>query len=94
VTTSLPVLVEMSGQEIVGIATDLGLGGMFVRSTETVAYGAEMNVRLELPDVNLKLRLPGIVRWVTELGFGVQFGVFGARETHALVQFVSSARTP
>ena len=63
---------------------------MFVNSGETLPYGTRVNVRLERLDVGVELCLPGIVRWVTELGFGVQFRSLGARETHALVLLLAS----
>jgi hypothetical protein len=93
VTTELTVLVEAYGQNIVGIATDLGLGGTFVCSIETLPYGTDVDVRFGGPEVGLELCIPGTVRWTTELGFGVQFGALGARETRALILFCTAART-
>jgi hypothetical protein len=90
VPISLPVIVETDGESFTGIASDIGLGGIFVKCGDVPAYGAEVNVRLELPLQGPEIRLPGIVRWVTRCGFGVQLAPLGARETHALVQFVRS----
>jgi hypothetical protein len=87
------VVVETTGEDLVGIATDLWLGGMFVSSTDTLAYGTRVNVRLERPDVGQEMCLPGIVRWLTELGFGVQFGALRARDTHELAWLLASLRT-
>ena len=35
-------------------------------------------------------RLPGVVRWLKPGGFGVQFGLLGARDTHAISELFKS----
>jgi hypothetical protein len=92
VPISLGVSLEAGRQRLVGIATDVGLGGMFVSSAESLAYGTRVNVRLDLGDVGVEVRVTGVVRWVTALGFGVQFGALGVHETRALVRVLASAR--
>src|SRR5687767_1620819 len=82
IPTSLAVLVESETGETVGIATDLGIGGMFVSAADAPAYGTIVHVHIAPPDVPSEVRLRGVVRWVTELGFGIQFDALGARETH------------
>jgi type IV pilus assembly protein PilZ len=51
-------------------------------------FGAQVNVYARLPGQAEEMTLPGVVRWATPKGFGVQFGLLGARVTHALVQFL------
>ena len=70
-----------------GRAKDISLGGMFVITGEPLPFGAEMVVHVLLPAQKVELALPGVVRWsrVGE-GMGVQFGMLGARETHAITE--------
>jgi hypothetical protein len=41
-----------------------------------------------LPGAKKDLRLPAVVRWVKPGGFGVQFGLLGAFETHVLSELM------
>jgi type IV pilus assembly protein PilZ len=68
---------------LTGRSKNLSVGGMFVRSGESLAFNTKVTVVTRLPDAG-EVRLAGLVRWSTPEGFGVQFGVLGARETHAL----------
>jgi hypothetical protein len=34
------------------------------------------------------MKLPAVVRWNKPGGFGVQFGLLGAKETHSLAQLL------
>ena len=61
---------------------------MFVECSETPAFGVKINIVCRLPGLAQESRLPGIVRWAKEDGFGVQFGLLGARETHAIAQLL------
>lgn len=63
---------------------DISIGGMFVESQEAVTFGEELSIEVRLPRAKQALVLPAIVRWLGPGGFGVQFGLLGARETHAL----------
>jgi len=67
-----------------GLARDISIGGVFIESTEVLSFGTEITIALRLPGAKADLRLAGIVRWTKPEGFGVQFGLLGARETHAL----------
>ena len=75
-----------SEQPVAGSVRDIGIGGAFVESSEPLAFGTELVLVAQLTDRGAVLRLPAIVRWVRPDGFGVQFGLLGARETHALAQ--------
>jgi hypothetical protein len=84
-TVELPLSCETAaGAIITGVARDLGIGGMFVESSEPPAYAAEIVVVTRLPGMKTDSRLPAIVRWLTDRGFGVQFGALGARDTFAI----------
>ena len=67
-----------------GMAKDISIGGMFIESTEVLPFATELTIVARLPGTKAELRLPAIVRWAKPMGFGVQFGSLGARETHAI----------
>jgi PilZ domain len=63
---------------------DLSLGGMFIETPTPLPYGAPLRLRLSLPGLRGGAVVDVVVRWSKPDGMGVQFGVMGARETHAL----------
>ena len=67
-----------------GTARDIGIGGVFIESSELLPFGTEVVVVGRLPGAASELRLPGVVRWTKADGFGVQFGLLGAHATHAI----------
>jgi type IV pilus assembly protein PilZ len=80
--------VPKGGKEPVGgRAKDISLGGMFVETEAPLAFGVELVVHVTLPGQKSAFALPAVVRWsrVGE-GMGVQFGLLGARETHAITE--------
>lgn len=72
---------------------DLSLGGAFLESGEQPAFGTELRLVLQLPD-GAELELSTVVRWVSPDGFGVQFGLMGARSTQQLVTVLRGAKVP
>ena len=74
-----------------GLARDISVGGMFVQTEAPAAFGAEVIVYITLPSDPKEMRLPGVVRWKRPDGMGVQFGLLGARETHAITEIVKRA---
>ena len=91
VPVSAEVRCEVSGgASIIGRAKDISIGGMFIESEETVTFGLQVTIVLRLPNTKADSRLPGIVRWIKPGGFGVQFGLLGARETHAISELFKS----
>ena len=74
-----------------GVAKDISVGGMFIQTESPVKFGGEVVVYITLPSDTRELRLPGIVRWTRPNGMGVQFGLIGARETHAITEIVKKA---
>ena len=67
---------------------DVSAGGMFLESAESPAFGTELTIAGLLPGAKKELRLPAVVRWVKPGGFGVQFGLLGALETHVLSELM------
>jgi type IV pilus assembly protein PilZ len=65
----------------------VSLGGVFLLSAEQLPLGAMVVLAFELPALG-PVELPGFVRWTNAEGFGVQFGLIGARETHAIGRIV------
>ena len=92
----LPVLFAVKGAAShgQGIGKDISIGGMFIETQDTGTFGAEIvvRVRLRTPSGNDQdFDLPGVVRWVRSGGMGVQFGLLGALETHAITELAKLA---
>ena len=85
------VTCEVSGGEAIqGRVKDISVGGMFIESEAPVAFGAQVTIVVRLPNTKAESRLPGVIRWFNPGGFGVQFGLLGARETHAISELFKS----
>lgn len=78
------------GPTLTGQAKDISVGGMFIESEARVTFGTQVTIVLRLPNTKADSRLPGVVRWLKPGGFGVQFGLLGARETHAISELLKS----
>lgn len=82
----------IGGDRVEGSCRDISLGGMFIETMEPIAYGAEVIVYLSLPGIHAETAVKSIVRWTQRgTGMGVQFGMMGARETHALLELLHGA---
>ena len=73
-----------------GVAKDLSLGGMFVETTESLPFNTQLTIVVRIPGMDVHSRIPGVVRWAKPNGIGVQFGMLGARETHAMTKLMRS----
>ena len=73
-----------------GRATDISLGGMFIKTDAPLGFSAELVVHVTLPGRRSPFALPAVVRWSGEAGMGVQFGLIGARETHAITELTKT----
>jgi hypothetical protein len=84
----VPVTIQPKGEEgtLDGIAKDISIGGMSIETSNPAEFGAAVVIRVRLPTSKGELALPGVVRWVRGGGMGVQFGLLGAVETHAITQ--------
>ena len=67
---------------------DVSVGGMYLEASQSPAFGTELTIVGRLPGAKNDLRLPAVVRWVKPGGFGVQFGLLGAFETHVLSELM------
>lgn len=72
-----------------GETVDLSVGGALISTGGAVAFGEEAELELNLPNLG-PTRLPIIVRWLRPDGFGIQFGLMGAKHTHALANLVDT----
>jgi PilZ domain len=80
-----------SAERIAGRARDISLGGMFVESPTPFPFGADVMIHVTLPGQKTAFALPGVVRWLRGAeGMGVQFGLIGARETHAITELTKA----
>jgi len=80
--------VKGGGAEVSGHASDVSMGGMFIQSDHSPAFGTELSIRARIGGTEVVL--PAIVRWTRSGGFGVQFGLLGAKETHLIVGLFKS----
>jgi type IV pilus assembly protein PilZ len=87
--TTVTVGVE-GAAPISGVAKDISVGGVFVIVDEPLPFNTSVEVRITLPGQGDALTLPGVVRWTRTDGMGIQFGLLGAKETHAITEFVAS----
>jgi len=89
----LPVVFQAAGGvRVDALCRDVSLGGMFLETEAPAAYGAEVTVYVTLPGLRDTAAVKSTVRWTQKgSGMGVQFGVMGARETHALLALIQGA---
>jgi hypothetical protein len=81
-----------SWEKVFGVAQNISLGGMFVETSFASGVGSGVLLSFTLPNQPGPLLVAGTVRWRSEDGMGVQFGLLGARETHAITQFERERR--
>jgi type IV pilus assembly protein PilZ len=82
-----PCSVEQAGAPALAATLhDLSVGGAFIATAQVVPFGTEVTLVFTAEGQATPLRLPGVVRWAQSDGFGMQFGLLGARETFAITQ--------
>ncbi len=85
---ALDVAVELTpkggGERRPARAKDISLGGMFVECGQPLPFSSELVVHVTLPGHRAPFAIPAVVRWTRPDGMGLQFGLLGARETHAI----------
>ena len=69
---------------------DISVGGMYLESSELPPFGTELTILGRLPGAKKDVTLPGVVRWTKPGGFGVQFGLLGALETHLISELMKA----
>jgi hypothetical protein len=93
VSTEFAVRCEVhGGGTVMGVARDLSLGGAFIESNTIVAFGTPVTLFLRAKASGPDLVFPGVARWSNDRGFGMQFGLIGARETHDLIKLLAELR--
>jgi hypothetical protein len=85
--STLVACTSEAGVTIEGTSRDISLGGMYIVASQQLPFGTKLTISATLPGVG-ECKLPGIVRWTGKDGFGVQFGLLGARETHAIAKLI------
>ncbi len=75
---------------VVAQSRDLSLGGIFIETPHPPPYGTKLRVYMMLPGLKTETCVDCTVRWVKPTGMGVQFGVMGARETHAITELLAA----
>ncbi len=86
---NVEVICELSdGTRVQGTSRDISLGGMYVETSAQVPFNTQLIVVVRLPGAREDSRLPGVIRWSTPDGFGIQFGLLGARETHHITELM------
>jgi type IV pilus assembly protein PilZ len=78
--------------DVTAHARDVSNGGLFIELTPAPPFGTSFTVVTSAMAAR-PVRLPVTVRWTTPEGCGVQFGLLGAYETHALVNFIKKHKT-
>lgn len=89
-----PVEFATKGSEVrsAGRSKDISLGGMFINTATPLAFGTDVVVHLTVPGHRTPLAMPAVVRWSRMgVGMGLQFGLLGARETHAITELTRFA---
>jgi len=79
------------GASVVGVTRDISVGGVLIDGTDIPAFGTRVTLDFNAAELR-GLKVPGIVRWTKPDGFGVQFQLLGARETHGLALLISKAK--
>ncbi len=69
-------------------ARDVSVGGMLILSQRMPEVGIAMQIEAQFPGQSNALTFPVFVRWVNAEGFGVQFGLLGAKATHAITRLI------
>lgn len=90
VEVELPAAMEREGEATVPVRiSDVGVGGVFIESDTVPAYGSRLTLVLYVS--GLLIRVPAVVRWADERGFGVQFEVLEPESSKAILRAVADA---
>jgi hypothetical protein len=85
-------VVKGSSDRIAGRCRDVSVGGTYIQTARPLPFGSGLVVHFALPGQKASLAIPGVVRWSRPgEGMGVQFGLMGARDTHAITELTRSA---
>jgi len=79
--------VDEASPRLDAVCHDISLGGMFIETPHPAKFGSKVTVYLQLPGLP-ETAIQATVRWTKPTGMGVQFGMMGARETHAMMKLL------
>lgn len=83
------------GEAIVAHCENVSLGGMYITTANALPeFGEKITLVIEFPGQSGTSEVEATVRWTKPGGMGVQFGMMGARETHALTKLLASLSMP
>jgi hypothetical protein len=86
----LPVMVVLGADEVPGATVNVSLGGMLLRLSKPVPFGASLVLRVQLPSSKEMSEMDAVVRWEKDGAVGVQFSSLRARDTWALNQLLKA----
>ena len=92
VCLDVEVVADGDSIRLIGIAADISIGGMFIETATSLPMASKVTVRLRVPRMDGELVMPAIVRWTAPNGMGVQLGMLGARDTHAITEIARESR--
>ncbi len=92
--TPATFVIAGTAEERQGVGKDISIGGIFVETKMPAPFNTPIVIHAILPGANTRFALPGIVRWVSHGGMGVQFGMLGAVETHIITEIGRRATRP
>lgn len=88
----IPVAFHLGdGRRIEAVSRDMSIGGMFVLTDTPAPFGSKVPVELMVPKAKQPILVSSTVRWTQRDGMGVQFGLMGVRDTHALTEILRPA---
>ncbi len=88
VVIEIEARVRCEGVDFPAKVSSLSVGGLFLETLRCPPFGSPIEVDLLMGDE--RLHLSAVVRWTAPTGFGVQFGLLGARETRVLSDLVQT----
>jgi Tfp pilus assembly protein PilZ len=93
----LPAILQVDGKNYQVEATNISLGGVFIRCTLELPAGKQVDMELELPGPRDKVVLSGCVCWQKRsreqaTGLGVRFSLLPADAIWAIIDNIEQAR--
>jgi hypothetical protein len=79
------------GRPIEAVSRDMSIGGAFIETDTPAAFASILPVDLMIPGGKPPIRVTATVRWTQRDGMGLQFGLMGVRDTHALTELLRHA---
>jgi len=88
----IPVAFQLGdGRRIEAVSRDMSIGGMFVVTDTPAPFASTVPMELMIPGAKQPIQVKATVRWTEREGMGVQFGLMGVRDTHAMTELLRHA---